>query len=185
MGSAIRSTPPSERESWEISHSPRHRIQQPSSLLRALLNPGWGAGGHGTCGYFWKATGGLNFSLPASSLGLIHDMLLSFMKNWNLGIGRVEKRTEEGASLRIPQGQGGERRMWRDSSWETPAHPPAAPAFQLLSAILLPTPSSLVLALRETFMVLVFYPSPPPRHILLFCFYSPSSHPSAPYCVSW
>ena len=40
-GSIVRT--PLEWESWELSHSPRHHIQPQISLLRALLNMGWGA----------------------------------------------------------------------------------------------------------------------------------------------
>ena len=73
-----------------------------------------GLGGHGTCGYFSKATGGLNFSRPSSSLGrlpLNTQHAASLYEK--LEFGQWEGWKENGGgreSLRIPQGPGGERR---------------------------------------------------------------------------
>lgn len=79
-------------------------------------------------------------------------MLLSFMKNWNLGIWRVEKRRRKRANNSLGTGWGEE-----DAEGFQLRFPPAVPAFQLLSTIFLTHSLLPGFTLERTFVWFVFY----------------------------
>lgn len=173
---------PLEWESWELSHSPRHHIQPWISLLRALLNTGWG--GHGTCGYFSKATGGLNFSRPSSLGRLLLNTQHAASLYEKLEFGQWEGWKENGGgreSLRIPEGPGGERRTGGIPE-ESPPPPQRFLLFNSFQPYFCPLPPPSLYPPRDFCGVLVFNHR---THSALLFLFSQRPPPSAPYCVSW
>ena len=140
-GSIVRT--PLEWESWELSHSPRHHIQPQISLLRALLNMGWGAMRPVVISQ--KPQEAWIFLAPiffgTSSL----KYTTRCFPLWKTGIwamGGLKREWRWESEPKNTTRTGGERTT-RGIPAESPP-PPAVPAFQLLSAIFLPPPSSLV-----------------------------------------